>query len=164
MSTMSWTCRRELQLTLFPRYIQAHALGYMMKLNIEMNLADLIGKVVKKSSEPKITFTEVWPPDHIRDALKRELQQRLRKVWKPKGAHIRGGHAGATCGTTKEKRFCPVKPFFRKGSSAISVRPIHDPSPFSRAAKISDTASDRETGKCGLLEVAIFPGFSIFHP
>jgi hypothetical protein len=83
------------QLTQPHRYIQAHALAYMLKLNIEMNLADLIGKVVKKGGQERTDFSDVrtWPTSPTREALKRELQQTLRRVRRPMCGHIRCGRA-----------------------------------------------------------------------
>ncbi|KAK4031490.1 hypothetical protein C8A01DRAFT_21290 [Parachaetomium inaequale] len=37
-------------------YIQTHTLAYLTKLNIEMNMADLLAKVVKKSTERRSSF------------------------------------------------------------------------------------------------------------
>ena len=51
-------------------YIQAHALGYMLKLYIEMNLADLIGRIVRRSSEQRITeflAADARPPMPVDD-------------------------------------------------------------------------------------------------
>ncbi|KAK4448457.1 hypothetical protein QBC34DRAFT_426514 [Podospora aff. communis PSN243] len=94
-------------------YIQAHALGYMLKLNIEMNLADLIGKVVKRRGQDSATFSDVrtWPPSPTREALKRELQQTLRRVRRPVCSHIRGGrpHSGDDQGRVPEGEVDPEK-------------------------------------------------------
>ncbi len=40
-------------------YIQASALAFTTKLNIEIRLAELLGKVVKKSGRPKTSLTDV---------------------------------------------------------------------------------------------------------
>ena len=51
-----------------PRYIQVHALAYMVKLYIEMNLAEMIGKVIKKSNRDRndCGATDGWHPDQGR--------------------------------------------------------------------------------------------------
>jgi hypothetical protein len=44
-------------------YVQVHPLVYLTKLNIEMNLAELIGKVVKKSvGSHSLPSADVWRP------------------------------------------------------------------------------------------------------
>ncbi|KAK4160703.1 hypothetical protein QBC43DRAFT_111814 [Cladorrhinum sp. PSN259] len=45
-------------------YIETHKIAYMVKLFIEMNLAKLLGMVIKKSNEKRNTFTtpDGWHP------------------------------------------------------------------------------------------------------
>jgi hypothetical protein len=131
----------------FLRYIQAHALAYMMKLNIEMNLADLIGKVVKKSREQRANFSDVEAPPSSpsREAFRRELKDTLRRVCGPSGVHIRGHQASTVNdpgpGGEEEKmisRPAPVKCPFRRDSLVVSRQPVGDHSPFGRAAQINE--------------------------
>ncbi|KAK0743444.1 hypothetical protein B0T18DRAFT_468744 [Schizothecium vesticola] len=51
-------------------YIQVHALAYMVKLYIEMNLAELMGKVIKKSNRNRneCVAMDGWHPDQGRRA------------------------------------------------------------------------------------------------
>jgi hypothetical protein len=42
-------------------YIQAHTLAYLTKVNIEMNMANLLANVVKKSTERRFSFPNNGP-------------------------------------------------------------------------------------------------------
>ncbi|KAK0641764.1 hypothetical protein B0T16DRAFT_220489 [Cercophora newfieldiana] len=130
-------------------YIQAHALGYMMKLNIEMNLADLIGKVVKKASQERTDFPEArtWPSSPTREAFKRELQGTLKK-WRlvcprQQECHTRNGGSPERWGErgAEQEKVTPSWPApamcpFRKGGLTASVQPIKSHSPSGRHTEV----------------------------
>ncbi|KAL2262725.1 hypothetical protein VTK26DRAFT_314 [Humicola hyalothermophila] len=74
-------------------YVQVHPLTYLTKLNIEMNMADLIGNVVKRSTEARaaIATAEVYQP-HLGVDIDREWLGSAKNVIMPSGNS--GGSGG----------------------------------------------------------------------
>ena len=110
-----------------PRYIQVHALAYMVKLYIEMNLAEMIGKVIKKSNRDRneCGATDGWHPDQghlteegsvqipvVQHASEADLQDDSSDEEEGEGARRDGGSlkeedtvtSGSQCATVVESR------------------------------------------------------------
>jgi hypothetical protein len=78
-------------------YVQVHPLTYLTKLSIEMNMADLIGKVVKRSHEGDAnlpTTDTTWEPHLGMDAFDREWLGSAKNFILPPGSLGRGGGDG----------------------------------------------------------------------
>lgn len=70
--------------------MQVHPLTYLAKLNIEMNMAELLGKVAKKSSEQRasVPTADIYQTQPDMGALDRELLE------SGKGTEVRNGGGG----------------------------------------------------------------------
>ncbi|KAJ4289407.1 hypothetical protein N0V88_006887 [Collariella sp. IMI 366227] len=80
-------------------YVQVHPLVYLTKLNIEMNMAELLGKVVKRSNELRSSMpsTDVWQPRlGPMDVFDHEWLGSAKDFIMPRGGdtHNTGGGAG----------------------------------------------------------------------
>ncbi|KAK3324096.1 hypothetical protein B0T19DRAFT_402353 [Cercophora scortea] len=76
-------------------YIQVHPLAYMTKLHIEMNIAELLGKVLMKSNRRRNSFStsgQWWRPDcSTSEVFNREwggLPKRCKKLIMPSGGQM----------------------------------------------------------------------------
>ncbi|KAK5652829.1 hypothetical protein OQA88_9495 [Cercophora sp. LCS_1] len=71
-------------------YIEAHAVAYMVKLYIEMNLAELLGKVIKRSNQQRnsCTAADGWHPDPTRSLFNREWRNTGKKILQPTGGQM----------------------------------------------------------------------------
>ncbi|KAK4097234.1 hypothetical protein N658DRAFT_479250 [Parathielavia hyrcaniae] len=81
-------------------YLQAHPLVFLIKLNIEMNMAELLGKVVKKSAEQRAAAmalpppADVCQPQLVMDVLDRECAKDIMPS-SGSGGSSRGGGGGS---------------------------------------------------------------------
>ncbi|KAK0623866.1 hypothetical protein B0T14DRAFT_565183 [Immersiella caudata] len=71
-------------------YIEAHAVAYMVKLYIEMNLAELLGKVVKRSNQQRNSCkaADGWQPGPSDSLFNREWRNTGKKVLRPTGGQM----------------------------------------------------------------------------
>jgi trafficking protein particle complex subunit 12 len=78
-------------------YVQVHPLVYLTKLNIEMNMAELLGKVVKTSTQSRNNeppSTDIWRPHlGIRD-FDREWLGSAKDLIMPSAGRGAGGGGG----------------------------------------------------------------------
>ncbi|KAK4125736.1 hypothetical protein N657DRAFT_688424 [Parathielavia appendiculata] len=81
-------------------YVQAHPLVCLTKLNIEMNMAELLGKVVKKSTEQRasvsLPLADVCQPQLGIDTFDRQWLGSAKNVIVPSGS--RGSSRGSNSG------------------------------------------------------------------
>lgn len=113
-------------------YIQAHALAYIVKLYIEMNLAELIGKVIKKSNKRRNSRTAAnghgWEPNQADEAFNREWRDTIQQVLQPTGSQMHALDTHALEGVDGHVA-CPAEAHCRKGSLGSSVEPLAHHSP-----------------------------------
>lgn len=108
-------------------YIQAHALAYIMKLYIEMNLAELIGKVIKKSNKRRNSHTAAnghsWEPNQAGEMFNREWRDTVQQVLQPTGGQM---HSLDTrgLGVVDGHVASPAEAHCRKGSLGSSMEPL----------------------------------------
>lgn len=74
-------------------YVQVHPLMYLVKLNIEMNMAELIRKVVRRSQDQRSTLpsTDIWRPYIGIGAFDREWLGSAKDFMLPSGGELGGG-------------------------------------------------------------------------
>ncbi|KAK3687450.1 hypothetical protein B0T22DRAFT_439081 [Podospora appendiculata] len=104
-------------------YIQVHPLAYMIKLHIEMNIAELLGKVLMKSNRRRNSFSTCgssgwWrPDDSTSEVFNREwrgLPKRCTQLIMPSGGQmhelntdILRSDYGSTSNSNSNKNNCP---------------------------------------------------------
>ncbi|KAH6634924.1 hypothetical protein B0J18DRAFT_487078 [Chaetomium sp. MPI-SDFR-AT-0129] len=77
-------------------YVQVHPLMYLVKLNIEMNMAELIAKVVRRSQDQRSTLpsTDIWRPYIGMGAFDREWLGSAKDFMIPSGGEPGDGLGG----------------------------------------------------------------------
>jgi hypothetical protein len=98
----------------------------MMKLNIEMNLAELIGKVIKKSNRRRNGFSisSGWQATLTGEGSSREWKRMATRMFRASGDQAGGIEAQEDAAQEMKGVSCPTEVYVRRGSGASSTGQI----------------------------------------
>ncbi|KAK3294399.1 uncharacterized protein B0H64DRAFT_418315 [Chaetomium fimeti] len=120
-------------------YVQVHPLAFLTKLSIEMNMADLLGKVVKRSHEGNASLptTDTWQPPLEMEVFGREWLGTTRPRSSTKGPLDDDGPLASPLSADQVQQTLSLRNHPRSpglGSPMMPRSPAHSPAPGKRVA------------------------------